>query len=64
MIEGGLHVLGEIFGEGVAVIDSEDPFKEVDVDGDVEVLPGVVVGQFSYDSGDFLPFEEDSLREA
>lgn len=63
-VERALHVLVEFFGEGITVIDSEDPFEDIQVDGNIEILPLVVISQFSNDLGDFLPFEEDSLRNA
>lgn len=44
LIERHLHVAVELLGEGIAVIDPEDPLEEVDVDGDIEVFPSVVIG--------------------
>ena len=43
VIEGCLEVCVELFGEGIAVVDAEDAFEEVDVDRNVDVLPGVVI---------------------
>ena len=63
-VERAFHVLVEFFGEGITIIDSEDPFEDIQVDCNVEVFPLVVIGQFSDDLGNFLPFEEDSLRNA
>jgi hypothetical protein len=62
LIEGAFHIVIELFGEGIAVIDPEDAFIDVDVDCDIEILPGVVVCQLPNNLGDFLPLEEDPLR--
>ena len=42
-IERTFHVLVEFLGEGVTVIYSEDPFEDIQVDCDVEILPLVVI---------------------
>lgn len=62
VIEGDFHILEKLFGEGVAVIDAEDAFEDVQVNRDVDIFPSVVVVEFSDDLGHFLPFEEYSLR--
>ena len=64
LIQGTFQVLIKFFSEGITVIDSEYSFKDIQVDCNVQILPGVVVGEFSNDFGDFLSFEEDSLRNA
>ena len=42
----------------------ENSFVEVDVDSDVKVSPSVIVGKFTDDFRDFLPFKEDALWNA
>ena len=64
MVEGDFHVLVELFGKGVAVVDPEDAFEDIEVDGDVQIFPGVMIAEFSDNSGYFLSFEEDSLRDS
>jgi hypothetical protein len=58
------HVIVELFGESIAIINVEDSFVEVDVDSNVKVSPGVIISQLPDDSGDFLSFEKDALGNA
>ena len=58
------HVIVELFGESIAIINVEDSFVEVDVDSNVKVSPGVIISQLPDKSGDFLSFEEDALGNA
>ena len=64
LVERDFHVLIELFGEGIAIIYPEDAFEDVEVDSDVEVLPGVMVGQLADHLGHLLPLEEHALRNA
>lgn len=64
LIEGNFHIGVELLREGIAIVDTEDTFEEVDVDGDIQILPGVVVGQLTDHLGDLLPLDEDALRNA
>lgn len=64
LIEWDFHIAVKFLSEGITVIDPEDPLEEVDVYGDIEVFPSVVVSQLSNDFWDFLPLDEDSLRNA
>lgn len=43
LVEGAIHIVVELFCEGIAVIDPEDAFVDVEIDCDIEVLPGIVV---------------------
>ena len=56
------HVLVELSGEIVAIVDSEDSLVEVDVFTQSEILPSVVIRKLTNDLGNFLPFQEDALR--
>lgn len=61
-IERNLHVCVELFSERIAVVDTENAFEEIDVDGDVEILPFIVICEFSDDFGHFLSLQKHSLR--
>lgn len=63
-IEWDFHIAVKLLSEGITIIDPEDPLEEVDVDGDIEVFPSVVISQLSNDLWDFLPLDEDTLRNA
>lgn len=62
--EGHSHVMVELFGKGIAIIDSKNAFEEADVHGKIEVLPCVMVCQLSDDLGHLLPLQEHSLRDS
>jgi hypothetical protein len=64
LIQMCFHVIVELFGESIAIINVEDSFVEVDVDSNVKVSPGVIISQLPDDSGDFLSFEKDALGNA
>lgn len=64
LIERHFHIAVKLLSEGITVIDPEDPLEEVDVDGDIEIFPSVVICQLSDDLWDLLPLDEDSLRNA
>lgn len=55
------HKLVKLISELIAVVDVEHTFEEVDVLGDLEVLPGVVVVEVPDPLWDLLPFDEDAL---
>lgn len=63
-VEGMLHVVIKLFGELIAIIDSEDSLEEFDISGNVEVPPCVGICEFSNDLRNLLSFEEDALRDA
>ena len=63
-VEGYFHIAVKFFCEGVAIVDAEDPFEEIYVNGDVQILPCVMVCQLSNDFRDFLSFYKDALRDA
>ena len=63
-VEWGFHITVKIFGKAVTVVNVENSFVEVDVDSDVKVSPSVIVGKFTDDFRDFLPFKEDALWNA
>jgi len=50
-------------GEIVGVVNSEDPLVEIDINRDLEVLPGVEVHD-TYFFGYFLAVDENSLGDA
>ena len=58
-----IHIIVELFCEGIAIINSEDTFEDVEVNCDVEILPSIMVSKLSDDLGYFLPLQEHSLRD-
>ena len=46
-IQGAFHIVIEFFSEGITVIDSEYSFKDIQIDCNVQILPSVVIGEFS-----------------
>lgn len=54
----------ELLREWVTVVNSKNAFEDVQVDGYVEVLPGVVICEFPDYSGDLLALQEYALRDA
>lgn len=58
------NILVEILGEFIAVVNPEYSLEEVDVLGQLEILPCVVVVEVSNFLRDLLPFDENSLRDA
>lgn len=64
LVQSDFHVAVELFSERVAIINPENPLKKVDVDRDVKILPGVMVGELSDNFGNFLSLQKDSLRDA
>ncbi len=57
------HFVVEMTGEIVGVVNSEDPLVEIDINRDLEVLPGVEVHD-TYFFGYFLAVDENSLGDA
>jgi hypothetical protein len=64
LIERHFHVAIELLGEGITVINPENPLKKVDINGDVEIFPSIVIRQLPNHLRDLLALEEDSLRNA
>lgn len=62
LIERTVHIIVELFCESIAVIDSEDTLIDVDIDCDIEILPGIVVRKISNNFRNFLPLKENTLR--
>ena len=64
LVEGYFHVAVEFFCEGVAIVNAEDSFEEINVYGDVQIFPCVMVSQLSNNFRDFLSFYKDTLGDA
>jgi hypothetical protein len=62
LIESHLHVAVKLFSERIAVIYPKDAFKEVNIDGNVEILPGIMVSQLSNHLRYLLSFQKHPLR--
>jgi hypothetical protein len=43
LIELLLHIAVKLFGEWITVINPENPFKEIDVDSNIEIFPSIMV---------------------
>jgi hypothetical protein len=61
LIKSYFHITVKLFREGVTVIYSKNSLKEVDIDRDVEVFPGVMISEFANNLWNFLSFNENSL---
>lgn len=64
VIELDSHILIEFPCKSVSISDSENPFVEVNVDADIEILPGVVGRGVIQLFGDFLPLDEETLDDS
>lgn len=56
------HISIELLCKIITIVYSENSFEDFEIHWKIEIFPCVMIIKLSYNSGHFLPFQENSLR--
>lgn len=55
------HISIELLGKIITIVDSKNSFEDFEIHWKIKIFPCVMIIKLSYNSGHFLPFQENSL---